>query len=563
MCGIFAILNESDCNTESIKKQFNKDRNRGTELSKLISFRNKGFIGFHTSAINCLNPESNKLIQIYDLTLICNGEIYNYRELYSLMNVTPTTDSDCEVIIHLYKKYGIEHTLQMLDGVFSFILYDTDIYSGSNKMYIARDPYGVRPLYTLKSKNFAIDKKIGFASDLKCLSDFQTENYIIEQFKPGTYSVCILPYIVLASWQFNMEYVSYHSTGFTSSMFSSGNLNETNRDIIFTNIREHFKNAVKKRCITEKPIACLLSGGLDSSLITALVNEYTNGNVETYSIGLAGSEDLKYAKIVSDYLGTKHTEIVLSEKDITDSIHEVIKTIESYDARSVRESIGNYLLGKYIAANSGAKVIFNGDGSDELCGGYLYMNKCPNALEFDKETRRLLKDIHIFDILRSDKCTSSHGLETRTPFLDRSWVQYYLSIDPRIRYHPGTPGQCEKFLLRSAFSLINYTTSEGKALLPDSILWRTKESFSDCVSKTNRSLYQIIQEHIETLEKTSFTTNDVLEETNEQKYYKSIFKSYYPNASDVVPYYWLPKYVNATDASARTFQVYDEINATT
>ena len=564
MCGIFALLNDSYCNTEFIKKQFNKGKNIEPELSKLIPFGSKGFIGFHRLSINFLNPKSNKPIQIDDFTLICNGEIYNYRELYSLMNVTPTTDSDCEVIIHLYKKYGIEQTLQMLDGVFSFILCDIDIYSGSNKMYIARDPYGVRPLYTLKSKNFAIDKKIGFASELKCLSEFQTENYIIEQFKPGTYSVCILPYIVLASWQFYMEYVSYHNTGFTSTMFSSGILNETNCDTIFTNIRKYLKNAVKKRCTTtERPIACLLSGGLDSSLITALVNEYTNGTLETYSIGLPGSEDLKYAKIVADYLGTKHTEIVLSEKDFTDAIPEVIKAIESYDTTSVRASIGNYLIGKYIAANSQAKVIFNGDGSDELCGGYLYMNKCPDALEFDKESRRLLKDIHFFDMLRSDKCISSHGLETRTPFLDRSWVQYYLSIDPRIRYHPGTPGQCEKFLLRSAFSLINYTTSEGKALLPDSILWRTKEAFSDGVSKTSQSFYQIIQEHIETLGKISFTTNALLAQTNEQNYYKSIFNSHYPNASNVVPYYWMPKYVNATDASARTLHIYDEINAST
>jgi asparagine synthase (glutamine-hydrolysing) len=190
---------------------------------------------------------------------------------------------------------------------------------------------------------------------------------------------------------------------------------------------------------------------LDSSLITALVNQINkqeNGpdkKLETYSIGLEGSEDLKYARIVSDYLGTNHTEILLTEQDFIDAIPEVIYTIESYDTTTVRASIGNYLLGKYISKNSDAKVIFNGDGSDELCGGYLYMHKAPNQLEFDYECRRLLNNIYAFDVLRSDKCISSHGLEPRTPFLDRSWVQFYLSIDPKLRFHPGEK-QCEKLV---------------------------------------------------------------------------------------------------------------------
>lgn len=217
--------------------------------------------------------------------------------------------------------------------------------------------------------------------------------------------------------------------------------NETDMRSIYRNMQYYFTNAIKKRCyITERPIACLLSGGLDSSLVTALVNEYhkdiSTEPLETYSIGLEGSEDLKYAKIVADYLGTKHTEILLKEEDFICAINEVIYAIESYDTTTVRASIGNYLLGKYISENSNAKVIFNGDGSDELCGGYLYMHACPDEIEFDKETRRLLKNIHAFDVLRSDKCISSHGLEPRTPFLDRSWVQYYLSIHPSVRFHP-------------------------------------------------------------------------------------------------------------------------------
>jgi asparagine synthase (glutamine-hydrolysing) len=580
MCGVFALLNDSNFSSsfgyqpsDFIQKQFNKGKSRGPEFSKLTNGGINLLFGFHRLAINGLNNKSNQPITIGFVTLICNGEIYNYKELYSLMNVTPETDSDCEVIAHLYLKYGMEQTLQMLDGVFAFILCDnTNVLKNSskispNKVYIARDPYGVRPLYVLKH---ATNKKktIGVASEIKCLTGFKPidDAYSIEHFQPGTYSCYELPNTAMAYWKCVNECKSYHSTGFNSIIISRVVPCEIGACM---GIKNYLMQAVEKRCTTtERPIACLLSGGLDSSLVTALVNEFRQQFVpgctplETYSIGLADSEDLKYAKIVSDYLGTKHTEIILTEQDFLDAIPEVIYAIESYDTTSVRASIGNYLLGKYISKNSEAKVIFNGDGSDELCGGYLYMHKCPDAIEFDRESRRLLKDIHKFDVLRSDKCISSHGLEPRTPFLDRAWVQYYLSIDPRIRYHPGNAGQCEKYLLRTAFSEKFIKNMEGKPLLPDSILWRRKEAFSDGVSKTSRSLYQIIEEHIETLPETNVSAQGVNAITKEQKYYKSIFEKHYPNALTIVPYYWMPKYVNAKDASARTLDLYNNLAGT-
>lgn len=577
MCGIFAILNDTTIlSNHFVYEQFNKGKNRGPEFSKLTTGSQKLKLGFHRLAINGLNDKSNQPITIGYVTLICNGEIYNYKELYALMNIVPETESDCEVIIHLYLKYGIEHTLQMLDGVFSFVLCDNTIVESksnelakSNKLYVARDPYGVRPLYVLKHSNSDC-KMIGFASELKCLSEFQSidNDYYIEHFQPGTFSYYELPFMALADWALIEEYQSYHSTGFNSIVVSQNMLREPAMDDILLGIKNYFIKAVEKRCTTtERPIACLLSGGLDSSLVTALVNKFRKENLpnceplETYSIGLPDSEDLKYAKIVADYLGTKHTEIVLTERDFIDAIPEVIYAIESYDTTSVRASIGNYLLGKYISKNSTAKVIFNGDGSDELCGGYLYMHKCPDAIEFDLETRRLLKNIHKFDVLRSDKCISSHGLEPRTPFLDRSWVQYYLSIDPRIRYHPGK-AQCEKYLLRCAFSRINFMTTDNNQLLPDTILWRRKEAFSDGVSKTTRSLFTIIEEYIDTMPVFETSDSGVTPVTKEQKYYKYLFEQHYPRASNIVPYYWMPKYVNATDASARTLDLYNESQTT-
>jgi asparagine synthase (glutamine-hydrolysing) len=269
-------------------------------------------------------------------------------------------------------------------------------------------------------------------------------------------------------------------------------------------------------------------------------------------------------------LGTKHTEVILTEQDFCNAIPEVIHAIESYDTTTVRASIGNYLLGKYIASHSNAKVIFNGDGSDELLGGYLYMKSAPDAIEFDRECRRLLRDIHAFDVLRSDKSISSHGLEPRTPFLDREWTQYYLSISPFIRC---SQQYIEKYLLREAFSRENYVTSEGLPYLPEEVLWRRKEAFSDGVSGHERSLYQILQEYCSVMTRYLPDENNLLPDetpllpdinavktnipkTAEQMYYRTIFERHYPGMGNVVPYFWMPKYVNATDASARTLQTY-------
>jgi asparagine synthase (glutamine-hydrolysing) len=374
------------------------------------------------------------------------------------MNIIPNTDTDCEVIIHLYIKYGIEQTLCMLDGVFSFILLDNRLTNDLiNHVYIARDPFGVRPLYYLKCKNEKDYNDLnlyGFASELKCLEKIYnlTSNYIIEQFKPGTYSIFQLSNKVNSVWKPELENISYFLPVISHNWFLKPAYCECHlENEIYSKISYYLKSAVYKRCITnERPIACLLSGGLDSSLITALVNNYykcnnINCTLETYSIGLEGSEDLKYAKLVAEYLDTKHTEIIITEKDMFESIPEVIIALESYDTTTVRASIGNYLLGKCIKVNSEAKVIFNGDGSDELFGGYLYMNLCPDDIEFDKETRRLLKDIHLFDLLRSDKSISSHGHEPRTPFLDISFVNYILSIPLDIRNHNSCQ-QIEKYL---------------------------------------------------------------------------------------------------------------------
>jgi asparagine synthase (glutamine-hydrolysing) len=575
MCGIFALLNYNQIDINSINKEFMKGRRRGPEISKLdTTFNNNSAVfGFHRLAINGLNDQSNQPFMINNVMLICNGEIYNYKQLYKSININPKTDSDCEVIIHLYQKYGIEQTLVMLDGVFGFVLYDITL----NKIFVARDPMGVRPLYSLnvpleKDCNSCMFNCIGFASEIKCLSSSEikwpsylrhlpkTDDYKISHVAPGTYSTYI--WNNNSMWHLNTLNKPYYLPTIPHTI--SVNPASIRR------IAELLHNAVIKRCeTTERDVACLLSGGLDSSLIAALVADHfrmQGKTIETYSIGLAESEDIKYARIVADYIGSKHHEIIVTEDDMFNAIPEVIEALESYDTTTVRASIGNYLIGKHIAANSQAKVIFNGDGSDELFGGYLYMNKCPDDIEFDKETRRLLNDIHLFDVLRSDKSISSNGLEPRTPFLDRTLVNYVLSIPSNIRNHNNYKDESEKGILRRAFN-DHFEDSLGRKILPDSILWRRKEAFSDGVSNQGRSLFVILQEKIRDHLNKEIQNNNYPSNTVEQMYYSAniatekmyyarIFDGLYPNCSHIVPYFWMPKYTNATDPSARTLDIY-------
>ena len=562
MCGIFSILNNENIDKEIINSSFIKGMSRGPDNSSYIELDYID-IGFHRLAINGLNQESNQPMCIENIILICNGEIYNYHYIKSILpDVKMTSNSDCEVIIHLYLKYGIQFTLSMLDGEFAFILIDKrNIDNFHEKIYVCRDPFGIRPLYQFRESNNSI---YAFASEVKSLigiKDFYFEyqqNPSIQHFTPGTcsYFERSKNNLNFPKWQYKSNYKYYNLPPI--SYLSSIDNTQYNH-----NISNYLYNAVKKRVLnTDRPIACLLSGGLDSSLVTALANKYLqssdclNYKLKTFSIGLENSEDLKYARIVSDYLKSDHTEIIITENEMFESIPEVIYAIESYDTTTVRASIGNYLLGKYISKNTDYKVILNGDGSDELFGGYLYFNKCPNDIEFEKEIRHLLKNIHQYDVLRSDKCISSHGLEPRTPFLDLGLVNYYLSIGIKHRNH-NNDNKCEKYLLRNAFKREYFMDHLGRQILPDEILWRKKEAFSDGISSEKKSLYHIIQERTMTMT-INLETNITPIET-EKKYYKQIFDSLFKNCENLTKYYWMPKYSSTDDPSARTLDFYNTL----
>ena len=272
---------------------------------------------------------------------------------------------------------------------------------------------------------------------------------------------------------------------------------------------------------------------------------------------MTGGSDLAYAKMVSTHINSNHTEIILTEDDFFNAIKDVIYSIESYDTTTVRASVGNYLIAKYISEHSDAKVIFNGDGSDELTGGYMYFHNCPSDIEFDFECKRLLKNIQYFDVLRSDRCISSHGLEARTPFLDRTFVHSYLSLPINIRNH-NNGNKIEKYLLRKSIEQIDPN------LLPYDVLWRAKEAFSDGVSSQEKSWFEIIQSKLE--DKYSNETFEKLKKkydcnpptTKEQLYYREIFENNYPDKGYIIPHFWMPQYTNATDSSARNLKIYKD-----
>ena len=563
MCGIFALLaslhtNDSSNLYSQIEPFFLKGQSRGPEFSTMEQVNSQLLLGFHRLAINGLDKQSNQPICIKNsndktdtgIYLICNGEIYNYKSIYNQLGVTPNTNSDCESILHLYKKYGIKYTLENLDGVFAFVLYDSNI----NTVFVARDPFGVRPLYYGETKN----KHVVFSSLLKQVSglcdkcdNFRAGTYMAYSINNNDYTINI-PQTVYTTFNYNHKIVA-NSIGIDNNELSSYYA------MIYTTLVE----AVKKRVITmERNLACLLSGGLDSSLISAIVSKFVpKGQLQTYSIGMSGGSDLKYAKMVSNHIDSKHTEIILSDDDFFSAIPDVIYNIESYDTTSVRASVGNYLVAKYISEISDAKVIFNGDGSDELTGGYMYFHNCPSDIEFDYECKRLLSNLQYYDVLRSDRCISCHGLEPRTPFLDRTFVHEYLSLPISIRNHNNNNNNnIEKYLLRQSVNIMD------PSLLPKDVLWRTKEAFSDGVSSQENSWYTIIQSKLddkytneEFIQKCSqYTINPPT--TKEQLYYREVFESYYPNQGHVIPAYWMPRYCDVTDSSARQLDVYKKKN---
>ena len=521
-------------------------KGRGPDSLKLNHYKNKFMIGFHRLSIMDVSSKGNQPFEYYDeitntkYTCVCNGEIYNaiYLKLNLNNEYTFTSSSDCEVLIPLYIKYK-EEMVNHLDGVFSIII----IIEKDNNIeyFIVRDRIGVRPLYIGKDKN----KNFIFSSELKGMKDIAVSS---EQFNPGTYKI-----ISYSENNYNIRSETY----FTAKKYLDiENYNGINQlDNILETIKSTLTQSVKKRLISDRPVCALLSGGLDSSLVCSIANKLlkeTGQKLYTFSIGIPGSPDNKYAQIVADYIGSEHTVINISQEDAIAALKDVIWATETYDITTVRASTGQYLVSKYIADNTNFKVILSGDGSDEVTNGYLENFLAPDTEALHKHAVKRISEIHYYDVLRADRATSIHGLELRVPFLDVSFVDYYLSIDPVLKM--PSKNRCEKYLLREAFSN-NY--------LPEEVLWRQKEAFSDGISSEENSWHSIIKTVCDkiisdedlTNAKTPFNYCSPI--SKESYYFRQLFTEMYgEHFSNIIPKFWMPEWSETDDPSARSLNIY-------
>jgi len=544
MCGIWVragVSVEQDYPQQFIKRL----EARGPEGTAIVNVTRTLMFAFTRLAINGLTNDGMQPFSKNGLTWICNGEIYNHKEIEESLGLN-NTGSDCYCIGDLYLRHrdDLKAFVRALDGVFAIALYDSE----RKKLIIARDPYGVRPLFIGSS---AVSRTYVFSSEIKAISPYYER---IVPFLPGTVSV------------YNMETmtqeqsIKYHTISWMTNPQFRPNEPLAVKDAIVA-VRFALEEAVRKRMLTDRPVAALLSGGLDSSLIASLVQsnlrQLGQPPLKTFSIGFKGSSDLKHARMVADWIGSDHTEIEMTPDEFFFAIPDVIRAIESYDTTTVRASTGNYLIAKKIRELTNCKVVFNGDGSDELFGGYLYFNNAPNDEAFHAETERLLEDIHTFDVLRSDRSISANGLEARTPFLDKQFVSVVRSIHPSL-LRPYKGGRIEKALLRQAF--------DDGVTLPYDVLMRRKEAFSDGVSTPEKAWFEEIKERVSSMVPGDWmnrvsASDHLMPKTPEEYYYRFLFTSMYglnPIAA-TVPYRWMPKWSpETTDPSARTLAVYDE-----
>ena len=512
MCGIFGILD--------IKTDVTELRTQALDLAKLLRHRGPDWSGIWNNDTNILCHERLAIVDVDtgaqplisqsgNQILAVNGEIYNHKALASgLDSPYPfKTRSDCEVIIPLYQQYGLEF-VDMLEGMFAFVLYDEE----QDAYLIARDHIGIIPLYTGYDEhgNFYV------SSEMKALAPVCKT---ISEFPPGHYL-----------WSKTGELTKYYQRDWMD--YDAVKDNTTNLE----ELRDAFEKSVKSHMMSDVPYAVLLSGGLDSSLVSAVAARYVAKRVEdedksdawwprlhSFAVGLEGAPDLKAAQRVADMIGTVHHEIHFTIQEGLDAIRDVIFHLETYDTTTIRAATPMYLMSRKIKA-MGIKMVLSGEGADEIFGGYLYFHKAPNAKEFHEETVRKLDRLHMFDCARANKATSAWGVEARVPFLDKRFMDVAMRLNPQDKM--CTEGRIEKWILRKAFD--NGTT------LPDEVLWRQKEQFGDGVGYSwIDSIRDFVDAEIsdQQLSTAEFRFPHNTPDTKEGYYYRSIFEGYFPQES--------------------------------
>lgn len=500
MCTVMVYTGQ-DMPDEVFETALGKTASRGPDMQRVVKFGG-GIVGFQRLAIMGLTEEGMQPFFMDGSCVVCNGEIYGFRELKKTLagKYSFASDSDCELILPLYEEYGVG-MFEKLDAEFAMVIYDAE----RGSFVAARDPIGIRPLFY----GYSESGRIIFASEAKNLTEIADE---VRAFPPGCYYA-------------DGEFVRYADPAFPGATVRE------DIDTVTRNIREKLVAGITKRLDADAPLGFLLSGGLDSSLVCAVAARVLGKPVRTFAIGMdTDAIDLKYAARVAEHIGAEHTEVIIDRNDVLSSLEDVVAALGTFDITTVRASVGMYLVCRYIREHTDIKVLLTGEVSDELFG-YKYTDFAPTPAAFGQEAAKRMRELYMYDVLRADRCISVHGMEARVPFGDLDLVRYVMRIDPAMKMNVYGKG---KYLLRKAF--------EGD-LLPASILWREKAAFSDAVG---HSMVDVIREYAESrftdeeFEKKRSRYSHARPFTKESLLYREIFEKYYPRTAASIADFWMP-----------------------
>ena len=526
MCGILAVVGNIQEPRDYYLNKSKLIRHRGPDWNGIYYSPKEEVVICHErlSIVGVDNGSQPIISECGNYILSVNGEIYNYKNL--LQNVLHdryrcVTKSDCEVIIYLYKEFGMNF-IKMLDGIFAFVLYD----KLNHKIITARDPFGVLPLYSSKISGGGC---FWVSSELKCFNDEDSDIYI---HKPGTYSEYIYRTTTAGTrWDLLTSDTFYFEPLWKNMVFDSS----TDEESVCANIKNKLTESVRKRMMSDVPFGVLLSGGLDSSLVASISSRILKNNpssfgnkLHTFSIGLKNSPDILAARKVAEFLKTEHHELSFTIQDGIDCLRNLIYHLETFDVTTIRASTPMFLMARKIKSH-GIKMVLSGEGADEIFGGYLYFHKAPNENEFHRECVKRVLNLHSFDCLRANKSTMAWGLEARVPFLDQKFVNYCININPKLKCN-----KIEKYILRKAFDC------QEEAYLPHDILWRQKEQFTDGVGYSWLDELIVYCEKSITDEQFSMCKEQYSVKNKEEAFYRIIFEELFPNKHSIIER-WVPK----------------------
>ena len=502
---------------------FDRTVSRGPDDSRIVD-TGTGLLGFHRLAIMGLSPQGMQPFCLDGSYLVCNGEIYGYEKWKKILSLKYQfhSGSDCEILLPMYREYGTG-MFRRLDAEFALVLYDAQ----SGGYVAARDPIGIRPLYYGYDDTGAVI----FASEAKNLVGLCEK---ILPFPPGHYYK-------------DGKFTCYADVTKVDSVCTDS------LDSVCKNIREKLIRGVEKRLVSDAKVGFLLSGGLDSSLVCSIAARKLKTPIRTFAIGMdKDAIDLKYARMVAEHIGSEHTEVIMTKQQVLDSLEEVIHLLGTYDITTIRASMGMYLLCKWIHENTDLRVLLTGEISDELFG-YKYTDFAPSAAAFQQESQKRVRELHMYDVLRADRCISVNSLEARVPFGDLDFVRYVMAVDPEKKLNTYGIG---KYLLRRAF--------EGDYLPPE-ILMREKAAFSDAVGHSMvDDLKEYANEYYSDAEfaKKAARYTHAAPFTKESLLYREIFEKFYPHQSGMVTDFWMPnrtwKGCDVNDPSARVLSNYGD-----